>query len=104
MAKNIGKNVDKNIRKNLSSTYSKKIFDHTKQFATDALRTASKRAIQNTAEATNDLIGNKVTDKITRVSKSSRKNNLETNEEEILRERNISAEQRQKIIEDLRLI
>ena len=104
MAKNIGKNVDKNIRKNLSSTYSKKLFDHTKQCATDALRTASKRAIQNTAEATNDLIGNKVTDKITRVSKSSRKNNLETNEEEILRERNISAEQRQKIIEDLRLI
>ena len=33
-----------------------------------------------------DLIGNKIADKVTRVSKTSPKNNSETNEEEILRE------------------
>ena len=36
------------------------------------------------------LIGNKIADKITRVSKTSPKNNSETNVEEILRERYIS--------------
>ena len=30
-----------------------------KKSATDAIKTASKRAIQNTAEVTGDLIGNK---------------------------------------------
>ena len=38
-----------------------------------------------------------------RVSKTSWKNNSETNEEEILREKYISQELRQKIIVDLRL-
>ena len=35
---------------------------------------ASKRAIQDTAEATGDLIGNKIADKITSVSKKSSNN------------------------------
>ena len=43
--------------------------------------------IKKTAEATGDLIGNKIADKIKRVSKTSPKNNSETEEEEILRER-----------------
>ena len=34
----------------------------------DAIKTASKRAIQKTAEATGDLIGNKIVYKITSVS------------------------------------
>ena len=37
------------------------------------LKTASKRAIQKTAEATGDLVGNKTADKITSVSKKSTK-------------------------------
>ena len=54
--------------------------------------------------ATCDLIGNKIDDKITRVSKTSRNNNSVTNEEEILREKYmISPELRQKVIDDLRL-
>ena len=36
---------------------------------TDAIKTASKRAIQKTAEATGDLIGNKI-DNITSASKT----------------------------------
>ena len=64
----------------------------------------SKRAIPKTAEAIGDLIGNKIADKITRVSKTSPQNNSERNKEEILRERYISQEKRRKNFDDLRLI
>ena len=52
---------------------------------------------------TGKLIGNRIADKITKVSKTLPKNNSETIEEEILREKYISGELRQKIIDDLRL-
>ena len=54
-------------------------------------------------EATDNLIGNKIADKITRASKTSLKNNLKINEEELLREKYVSPDVRQKIIDDLRL-
>ena len=38
------KNVGKNISKNLSSKYSQKLLDQAKQFATDALKTASNKS------------------------------------------------------------
>ena len=60
----MGKNIDKNILK------SEKYLDHAKPLATDALKTASKRAIYKTAEATGDLIGNNVVDRIIEVSKN----------------------------------
>ena len=50
------------------------------------------------------MIENKIADRITKFSKTSPQNNLETSEEEILRERHMSPEKRQKIINDLRLI
>ena len=59
----------KNIGKNLSDKYSQKLIDTAKKSTTDALKTAPKRAIQKTAEATGDLIGNKSADKITSISK-----------------------------------
>ena len=40
--------------------YSQKPLDHAKQSATDALETASKRAIKKTAETTGDLSSNKI--------------------------------------------
>ena len=58
----------KNMGKNLSNEYSQKLLYSTKKSATDAIKTASKRAIQTTAEATGDLIGNKITDKRISVS------------------------------------
>ena len=61
------------------------------------LKLLQKIAIQKTAEATGDLIGNKI------ANKTSSQNNSETNEEEIFRDRYISPELRQKIINDLRL-
>ena len=99
----MSKNVHKKINKNLSSKYSQKRLDHTNKSATDTLKSASKRVIQKTEKASSDLIGNKIADKITRASKTSPKNNLETNQEEMLRKRYISSELRQKIINDLRL-
>ena len=49
------------------------------------IKAASKRAIQKTAEATDDLIGNKIADSITKVSKTSPQNNSETNEKHIVK-------------------
>ena len=84
------RNIGKNISKTLSSTYSRKLLDHGKEPTTDALKTDSKKPIQKTAKAIGNLTGNKIADKITGVSKTSPKNNSETNEEEILREKYIS--------------
>ena len=39
----------------------------------DAAKTASKRVVQKTAEATGDLIDNEIADKITSVGKLKRK-------------------------------
>ena len=91
-ARNMGKNVGKNISKNLSRKCSQKLLDQAKKSTTDALKTSSKIAIQKTAQATGHFIGNKIADKITRVSKTCPKNNLETNDEEILGERFIPLE------------
>ena len=72
--------LGKNISKNLSRKFIQKLIDHAEQSAEDMLKTALKRAIQKAAEATADLIGNRIVDKITRDSKTSPKNNSDTNE------------------------
>ena len=84
-AKNMVKIIGKNISKSLSGKYGpgmlamrQKFLDHAKQSVTDALNTSSKRVIQKTAAATADLIGNKIANRITKVSKYSQQNNLET--------------------------
>ena len=59
----------KNMSKNLSNKYGQKLLDTAKKSTTDEMKTASKRAIRKTAEATCDLTGNKIADKITGVSK-----------------------------------
>ena len=61
-----------------------------KKSTTDAMKTASKRAIQTTAVETGDLIGNKISDKL--------------DEADIPKERYISPEERQQIIDALRLL
>ena len=42
----------KNICESISNKYSQKLVDSAKKSATDAIKTASKRATQKTAEAT----------------------------------------------------
>ena len=55
--------------KSLSNKYGQKLIDGAKKSTTDAIKTASKRAVQKTAEATRDLIGNKIAYKKTSVAK-----------------------------------
>ena len=99
----------KNMGKSLSNKYGKKLLDSAKKSTTDAIKTASKRAIQKTAEANGDLIGNKIADKITSVSKKKSAKKLpdeETEDADIIthKKRYISPEERQQIIDKLRLV
>ena len=71
----------KNMGKSLSNKYGQKLLDSAKKSTTDAIKIASKRAIQKTAEATGDLIGNKIADKITSVSKKKPSKELLNNDE-----------------------
>ena len=59
----------KNIGKDLSDKYGQKLLDGAKKSTADA----SKRTIHKTADATGDLIGNEIAEKITSVSKKSAK-------------------------------
>ena len=57
------------MSKNLSNKYGQKFLDSAKIYEIDAIKTASKRA-----EATGDLIVNKIAHKITSVSNKSPRN------------------------------
>ena len=73
----------------------KNLMDTATKTGIDAAKTASNRVVQKTAEATGDLIGNKIADKITSLGKPKEKTKKV---EEIY----IPPEKRQ-IIDDLRL-
>ena len=101
----------KNMGKNLSNKCGQKLLDSAKKSTIDVIKTASKRAIQETAEATGGLIGNKIADKMTSVSnKKSTKElpNDETKEEDAEitthKKRYVSPEERQQIIYKLRSV
>ena len=103
-AKNMGTHATR-VTKNLNNKYGQKLDDSPKKSATDALKIAGKRAIQKTAEATGDLVGKAIANKITSISKkpaSEQHSNAASNE--IPKERYISPQERQKIIVELRLI
>ena len=61
----------KNIGKNLSHKYRQKLIDSAEKSATDEIKVSSKKQFRKKKEATGDLIGNKIADKITTVSKNS---------------------------------
>ena len=66
---------------------------------TDTAKTVSKKVVQKTAEATGDLNGNKIADKITSVGKTKSKEDETNKRQEIY----VPPEKRQQIIDDLRL-
>ena len=68
--------------KHLSNKYGQKLLGSTKKSTKDAIKPALKITIQKIAGTTGDLIDNKTTDKITRVSKKSTKE-LQNNETEV---------------------
>ena len=94
----------KNMGKSLSNKYGQKLLGSAKKSTADAIKTASKRAIQEVAEATGDLIGNKIADKITRVSRKPNNNDNEDVEVTAKKKRYISPEERQQIFNELRLV
>ena len=71
-ARNLGTHATK-VAKNLNNKYGQKLADSAKKSATDALKIVGKRAIQKTAEARGDLVGNFIADKITSISKKTDK-------------------------------
>ena len=77
--------------KKIGNKYGKKLMDTATKIGIDAANTASKRVVQKNAEATGDLIGNKIADKVTSIGKPKEK---ETEIEEIY----IPAEKRHQII------
>ena len=70
------------------------------------LRLLVKKIVQKTAEATGDLTSNKIAYKFTTASKKSQNEELQSNEvnNKIPKERYIPPKERQKIIDELRLI
>ena len=93
----------KNMGKNLSNKYGQKLLDSAKKSTTDAIKT--------TAEATGDLIGNKIADKITSISNKKSTKELPNNDERAAdveitahKKRYVSPEERKQIIDELRLV
>ena len=111
-AKNMGKNIGKKLSKSLSG---KKVLVCqlcVKNFLImlknqQKTQNSSKRVIQKTAEATGDLTGNKIANKITKFSKKSQQYNSETvtneHDKEISKEKCVSPEGWQEMIDELRL-
>ena len=79
---------------NFNDKYSKSLMDVGKNFA----KAAGKKILKETAKATGDLIGSKISDKIT--AKLHNKDKVITG---IPKERYISPKERQKIIDELKL-
>ena len=78
--------------------YGKKLMDTATKTGIDPLKTASKRVFQKTTQATGDLFGNIIADKITSVCKSKEKEKAKKAEETY-----ISPEKRQQIIDEIKL-
>ena len=108
-AKNIGnkyarKIFDKSIAvgKNMSNKYGRKILDKNIDAGQDFAKIAGKIVLHKSAEATGEMIGNKVADRIT---KSSR-NKAQKEDDRIMEETQeiyIPPEKREQIVRDLKL-
>ena len=87
--------------KKIGNKYGKKLMDTATKTRIDASKTTSKTIVQKPAEATGDLIRNKIADKITSIIKPKEKE--KTKETKKIEEIYSPPEKRQKIIDDLRL-
>ena len=104
-AKNIGnkygkKIFDKSI--DVSNKYGKKILDKSMDASKDFAKTAGKKVLHKSAEATGEMIGNKVADRITKSSRSKAQKEDDRIMEET-QEIYIPPEKRELIIRDLKL-
>ena len=90
---------------NFNSKYGKKLTDTAIKTGKDFATIAGKKIVHKSAEATGDLIGKNIADKITSASKTSHNEEVHSSEvnNEIPKGRYISPKERQKIIDELRL-
>ena len=108
-AKNIGnkygrKIFDKSIDigKNISNKYGRKILDKSMDAGKDFAKIAGKKVLHKSAEATGEMTGNKIADRITRSSR----NKAQKEDDRIMEETQeliIPPEKREQIIRDLKL-
>ena len=84
--------------RNIGDKYGKNLFDTATKTGIDDAKTASKGVVQKTAEATGDLISNKIADKITSIGKSKSDDKTKKVEEIY-----ILPEKRRQIIDELKL-
>ena len=99
----------KNMGKSLSNKYGQKLLDSAKKSTRDVIKTASKRAVHKTAEATGDLIGSKISECFKDYKESKSAKELPNDEKEDVeittyKKRYISPEERHQIIDELRLV
>ena len=85
------------FERKFSDEYGKNLMDTATKTWIGNAKTASKRVVQKTSEATGDLIGNKIADKITSLGKTKSKEK-EDERQQIY----ILPEKKQQIIDDLR--
>ena len=90
---------------NFNSKYGKKLTDTAIKTGKDFATTAGKNIVHRSPEATGDLIGNKIADKITS-AKKNRKMKKYSQLKLIMKyqKRDIFLQKRQQIIDELRLI
>ena len=108
-AKNIGikygrKIFDKSldVDKSMKKKYGKKILDNSLSAGKDFAKIAGKKVLTKNPEATGDLIGNKIADRITKGTR----NKAQKEDDRIMEETQeiiIPPEKREQIIRDLKL-
>ena len=88
--------------RNIGNKYGKKILDNNLSAGKDFAKIAGKIVLTKSGEATGDLIGNKIADRITKSTKNKAQKEDDRIMEEI-QEIIIPPEKREQIIKDLKL-
>ena len=86
----------------MKKKYGKKILDNSLSAGKDFAKIAGKKVLTKSAEATGDLIGNKIADRITK----SARNKAQKDVDRIMKEKQeiiIPPEKRDQIVKDLKL-
>ena len=85
---------------NFNSKYGKKLTDTAIKTGKDFATTSGKKIVHKIADATGDLIGNKITDKMTSASKKSQNEEIQSTEvnNEIPKERYFSQKKGNKLL------
>ena len=86
----------------MSNKYGRKILDKSMDAGKDFAKIVGKKVLTKSAEATGDLIGNKIADRITKITR----NKAQKEDDRIMKEAQevlIPPEKREQIIRDLKL-